>query len=241
MKRFVRAAIVVFVFASAGCATTAHDVRHVYSDNKLFNDAVIDAVFAETDEIKPLVTLVVSDPMTTWKDGRVLLLTYHSYPDSYIASTDYVTKYGEVWTVTDKEILAWFNKNSAKESDLKARFNQLYGFPPEKKYTHFSAMWVNPADVKRPAYQSDTGKQIDELKLPEDVDAEFKKWFDNNIVFSYFDSAYPWTRLGYTYDWAAGSNEYGLSEFLVKKDATVKIEFTKTFDEFVEWLKTQGD
>ncbi|GHU44240.1 hypothetical protein FACS1894190_15440 [Spirochaetia bacterium] len=72
------------------------------------------------------------------------------------------------------------------------------------------------------------------------MDADFKKWFDGNIVFSYFDSAYPWTRLGYTYDWAPGSNEYGLSEFIVLKGVTVNVEFTKTFDEFIEWLKNGG-
>lgn len=238
-KWFVRAAFVAFAFVFIGCAAVYDARAGLYSENKLFNDAVMDAVFAESDEIKPLVTLTADDPMTTWKNGKILLLTYHSHPDSYRAGADYAAKHGEIWAVTDGEIRAWFRKNGAKTGDLKARFNQLYGFPPDKNYTHFSAMWVNPADVKRPAYQSDTSKQIDALKLPKDVDTEFKKWFDGNIVFSYFDSAYPWTRLGYTYDWAADGDEYGLSEFLIKKEATVTVEFTKTFDEFIEWLKTQ--
>lgn len=46
---------------------------------------------------------------------------------------------------------------------------------------------------------------------------------------------YPWTRLGYTYDWGA-EDEYGLTEFLVLKNSTIEVEFTKTIDEFFDWL-----
>ena len=68
---------------------------------------------------------------------------------------------------------------------------------------------------------------------------EYKAWFDSNIILSYFDSAYPWTRLGYTYDWAAGGSDYGLSEFLVRKDAVAQVEFTMSTDDFVAWLEAQ--
>ena len=73
--------------------------------------------------------------------------------------------------------------------------------------------------------------------LPENTDEDFKEWFDGNIVWSYFDSAYPWTRLGYTYDWAADAeDEYGLSEFLVKDGSEVTVAYTSTTDEFLQQL-----
>ena len=56
----------------------------------------------------------------------------------------------------------------------------------------------------------------------ENIDKEFKEWFDGNIIGSYFEGAYPWTRLGYTYDWADNDTEYGLTEFLVLKKSKVK-------------------
>lgn len=67
-------------------------------------------------------------------------------------------------------------------------------------------------------------------------DGEWKEWFDANILFSYFESDYPWTRLGYTYDWG-GTQEYGLTEFLVRDPSKTEIAFTYTTAEFVEYLK----
>lgn len=53
-------------------------------------------------------------------------------------------------------------------------------------------------------------------------------------IISYFEGAYPWTRLGYTYDWADNDTEYGLTEFLVLNKSKVKVEFTDTTAEFIE-------
>ena len=36
--------------------------------------------------------------------------------------------------------------------------------------------------------------------LEEDTSDEYRAWFNGNIICSYFDNAYPWTRLGCTYD-----------------------------------------
>ncbi|GHV76056.1 hypothetical protein AGMMS49942_08770 [Spirochaetia bacterium] len=236
MKRRFIFIPVVIALALLGCATTA---SVGFTPEDPYQAAVFDAMIAEPDEIMPLVTLSKDDPLTTWKDGKVLLLTYHRYPDSYIAGEDYETKYGEVWTFTDKEVIAWFKDNSAGVSDWPTRFKQLLGLPGDREYTHVTAMWVNPADVHRPAFERDSTKPVTDVKLPGDVDPDFKEWFNGNIIWSYFDSAWPWTRLGYTYDWADNGREYGLSEFLVKKNATVQVEWTKTAGEFVGWLGSQ--
>ncbi len=34
---------------------------------------------------------------------------------------------------------------------------------------------------------------------------------------------YPWTRLGYTYDWGNPGSEVGLSEFVIQGGATVQV------------------
>ncbi|WP_373163574.1 hypothetical protein [Agathobaculum sp. Marseille-P7918] len=47
------------------------------------------------------------------------------------------------------------------------------------------------------------------------TDPMYQSWFDDNILYSYFKSEYPWTRLGYTYDWSGGDSPYGLTEFLI--------------------------
>ena len=73
-------------------------------------------------------------------------------------------------------------------------------------------------------------------KLDENVDKDFKTWFDGNIIWSYFDSAYPWTRLGYTYDWSDNGTKYGLSEFLINKNAEAQVAFIESTQEFVTQL-----
>ena len=73
------------------------------------------------------------------------------------------------------------------------------------------------------------------------TDETYKQWFDQNILWSYFTSDYPWTRLGYTYDWSGGESEYGLSEFLIYDGSKTEIEFTYTTEEFVDWLEQQTD
>jgi hypothetical protein len=36
-------------------------------------------------------------------------------------------------------------------------------------------------------------------------------------------NGYPWTRLGYTYNWRPGTDKYGASEYVVRKGATVNV------------------
>ncbi len=91
----------------------------------------------------------------------------------------------------------------------------------------------------RPAYAWKLGETTGTAGFAEKPDPGYKAWFDGNIVWSYFDSAYPWTRLGYTYDWGGGGNEYGLSEFLIRKDAVVEVEFTLTTEEFIRRMEAQ--
>jgi hypothetical protein len=101
-------------------------------------------------------------------------------------------------------------------------------------------MWTSLEDIKRPAFEIDVTKQITSFRLPdglEQTDPEYFDWFSGNNIGSYADlsSGYPWTRMGYTYDWSG--KEYGLTEFLIAHDKTVTVEYTKTVDEFIAYLQ----
>lgn len=206
----------------------------------LYKEAVADAVIADADEIEQLVELTKDNPMTTWDDkGRVLLLSWHHYPDSYKEGESMTMSYGSVWTFTDREIAEWYKKNNGSVSDWELRLEQLIGLPPEAEYTHVSAFWVDPQYVVRPAYITDVTQQM-ELDFSDDSDNEFREWFEENSIFSYEESAYPWTRLGYTYDWANNGTEYGLTEFLIGENAPVQVAFTKTTEDFLSWLSNDA-
>ena len=49
---------------------------------------------------------------------------------------------------------------------------------------------------------------------------------------SYDEGGYPWTRLGYTYDWAPDASERGASEFVIPAETTVQVASFTTTDEY---------
>ena len=204
---------------------------------ELYAMAVRDAAIAEEDEIKPLVSLTRKDPLVSWDDqGRVLLCTWHSYPDSYPEGKTVTAAWGYIWTFTDKEI-ATHAEELKRSEDAVMRMRQLISIDPNKTHSTVTGLWVDPKDVIRPAYQRDAVNGNMSVAFPEgEEDETFKNWFDQNILSSYYYGNYPWTRLGYTYDWADNGKEYGMTEFLIKKDAQMEVAFTETTDEFLQRL-----
>lgn len=200
-----------------------------------YDDAVRDAVFAEENEILPLVSLTKEDSRVTWNEAgdRVLLLTWHNYPDSYPAGETVNLDWGTVWTFTDRELAQKYTAEAVNADDGIMRLKQMIGFPPDSEHSTVTGFWVRPEDVRRPAYQTDPTRDEMQTEFREDIDEEFQAWFDSNIVWSYFDSAYPWTRLGYTYDWADNGTEYGLTEFLVSQGARVEVAFTEDIEAYL--------
>lgn len=211
----------------------------------LYQNSVVDAMYAEQNEIMPLFPLDKASDMTTFNNTaeRVLLVSWHNLPESYPQGQNISLSFGEVWAFTDKEIVNWYAQNSKKMvKNPNLRLKQLLGLAPDCDYTHFSAMWVRPEDVFRPAHITDVGSVDMTLSVDsQSVSPSYKQWFDKTVLNSYFDSSYPWTRLGYTYDWAADTNEYGLSQFVIEKDSDVVVEFTKTTQEFILWLENYND
>lgn len=205
---------------------------------ELWKSAMADAVFSEDDEVFELVCLTQDDPQVIWDDSakRVLLLTWHDYAQD--CAPGEALEYEEIWASSLGEMENWFRENGAGVTDWDLRFAQLLGLPEDAGYTRFTAFWVSPEEVIRPAYVPDVTAQMvnDYGKV---TDPEYKAWFDANILYSYFESEYPWTRLGYTYDWSGAASPYGLTEFLVMDADNTQILFTCSTQEFVDWLEAQ--
>ena len=74
------------------------------------------------------------------------------------------------------------------------------------------------------------------LRFPDGVSEAHRAWFTNQEQKSYGADGYPWTRLGYTYDWANRRNEgrrqseVGLSELVIRAGATVRVEDVEKTD-----------
>lgn len=232
-KRVIVVAMLTMLAATMGACG-----KESQNQSDLYEQSVEDAVFAEEDEIMELVSLTSEDDRVTWDDqGRVLLLTFHRYPDSYPEGETVTLEWGEVWTFTEKEMASRFAEEMKEDKDYDLALKHLLGLPQEKESTTVTAFWVEPEDVIRPAYQMDATDGSMTVTLSDDVDEEYKAWFDQNILDSYFYGDYPWTRLGYTYNWGGHGTEYGVTEFLVKAGAQVEVEYTKTEEEFVNGLE----
>lgn len=216
----------------AGCKEAAPD------NNALWKAAMTDAVLSDDEEIRELVTLTKEDDRVVWDEAgeRVLLLSWHDYDDACASGDSIRTEYGDIWATSIGEMQAWYAQNCDEVEDWELRFAQLLGVHEDEGYTRFTAFWVFPEDVIRPAYVTDVTKQM-ENDYAVVTDEAYKEWFDSNILWSYFENDYPWTRLGYTYDWSGGKSEYGLTEFLVFDGGKTEIAFTCTTAEFVDWLE----
>ncbi len=207
------------------------------TEEERYMEAVMDSMVAEEEEILPLVSLEPGAPYATYNvSGEVLLLTFHRFPDSYPDGADISLEWGDVWTFSGGELADWYTDNGEKVTEWPTRLRQLLGLTPDNAATHITAMWVAPENVVRPANVQDIGDITMLAALDENTDEAFQEWYDANILWSYFQSAYPWTRLGYTYDWAENCDEYGLSEFLIAKGSEIEVAYTVTLDEFISML-----
>jgi hypothetical protein len=123
------------------------------------------------------------------------------------------------------------------------RIAQLLGLPPEyaikdnpSEAKYMLEMWVSPKDLFRPCpdteisdttcetgFSADMFRTLDldnKVRATEGTDygvfKTYSSWFNNRTRNTYTlgSNPYPWTRLGYTYDWGS-INHTGLSEFVL--------------------------
>lgn len=206
--------------------------------SSLYTSAVNDAAVATNNEIYDLVTLTKNDKNVIWNDdySKVLLMTFHHYPTSYVEGST-VTINWESWNTSVGEFKNLYASDFINVENKELRLKQILGMPSSNTNTYISAMWVDPSLCYRPARVSDATKNDMQITLNSSETDDFKTWFNNNYMSSYLTgwTQYPWTGLGYTYDWGDSAKEYGLSEFLITKGSEVEVYFTKTIDEFASW------
>ncbi len=146
-----------------------------------------------------------------------------------------------IWVTLVPELQEFCQRLNLSTAEMTLRLEQLIGLPPNSGKTHIVEMWVDPGDLFRPTPDPEITDQVAELDFPRSdrfltVAPRYRSWFLERIGTVYRmqeESArpYPWTRLGYTYDWS-GEGEIGLSEFVVRKRASVRIEAITTTEEY---------
>ena len=230
VKRYALFLLVSYLFT--GCAAES-PVLYQGDLQKMYHSAVVDAEMAIPSKIsKNLVAIVPSNPQLVWKNkgdaqnARILVVTWTDYKgyDDKIGQSVNLSR--EVWVTTAPE-LKNFSKSLKEERTL--RLEQLLGLPPKAGKTRFVEMWVKPGDLFRPSADpeiSDSEAEV-EFRISNKfvkVSDEHIKWYSDLKKQSYGANGYPWTRLGYTYDWGKNQSHIGLSEFVIMPGATVEID-----------------
>jgi len=237
------------------------DFKNIYHIKLKYLDAIHDAERPEPSETcDSLVAITLPDEgELIWDDNgeRVLVVTWTDFAN-WTNRSGYDLKVGkpilaekEIWVTVVPELKNFFVNNVIKKDNikLKLRLEQLLGLPPFSIKTKFVEIWVKPDDLFRPSPDPGITDHVAELKFPltpnryeilgnkynkyiEWYEMYYKKWFNDLETQSYKANGFPWTRLGYTYDWGGNPDrDDGLSEFVIKKRATIEIKsITRTQD-----------
>ena len=187
----------------------------------------VDAVkHLDKKDIKDLVVLNQSDPLSGVTGDKVLLVTFHDAPEYYKEGTDNILKIHVMWTATAKELS--YKMTSDPSNCSRIRISQIIGIGPKDRLTDVSVISVNISDLFRPAYNPDVTVNRMSFNLESDNKA-FISFFKNNFV----NNTYPWTALGYTYDYGK-EDHYGLSEFVLLKGSRYYVEKTVKIDDYIK-------
>lgn len=192
-----------------------------------FNRAIADAAVYRRAHLRRLRPLAF-DPAS----GAARVVTLTAAP--YTPGPQQLAR--EVWVTGVPEV-----REKARRflGDPAMRLRQLLGLHPDSPVTHFVTLTVRRADVFRPAAEPDptTSWPCADPDAPECGEAipasapePHVRWMANQMLSAYLISrplrtdGYPWTRLGYTYDWHPGADRYGASEYVVRSGARVTVE-----------------
>jgi hypothetical protein len=194
---------------------------------KAYNAAIYDAAVYKASNVRPLKPLTF-DPTT--RSATVVTLT--GYP--YQPGTTTVPVY--VWVTQVPEVQQSCQKFTR---NLELSLNQLLGLIPGTRLGNFVTMTVTEGSIIRPATNPDPLTQLPcSLPAPANCGQEFPKglsdtyvnWFASKTLSAWVISepsqppvGYPWTRLGYTYNWKPGAGKYGASEYVIVPGSSVTV------------------
>jgi hypothetical protein len=190
--------------------------------------AIEDAMIAQPNEVSNNLTPITQNNSNLiWQgegdNASVLVVTWTKYISSYPINGTVTTSWGDTWVTVVPEIQTFFHNNVASNVNATVRAAELLGMPANTSNPYFVELWVNPQSLFRPAPDNEITDTTANLTFPANATAEYKAWFNSNIIYSYYPMKYPWTRLGYTYDWGS-SNHVGLSEFILTQNSTATVK-----------------
>lgn len=228
----VAAAALFFNYAAPQSGANDSENFSLPALQSAYRAAVMDAENATQEKIYGNLTRIVPENTALeWNaNGQVLVTTWTSYAgyDNFTGKELNLSR--EAWVSIDGEVKAFCN-SIPEGVNVSLRMEELLGVPPASGKTRFVQMFVSPEDLFRPCPDPEITDSECGLDFPENASAAHRVWFNSLSAISYGENGYPWTRLGYTYDWGSPSH-VGLSEFVVGKGAAVLVYDVESNEEY---------
>ncbi len=144
------------------------------------------------------------------------------------------------WVSLDPQLGAMLREEPAMDSaSVAVSIKQILGLPPQQNFPYIVTFWVSPDDLFRPTADPDPTTHFSTANYPAGVAPAHRTWMEDWAGEAYDgDPPYPWTRLGYTYDWGNPDFPVGLSEFVIKPGKLVQVESLGTI---WNWYSKQLD
>jgi hypothetical protein len=179
-------------------------------------------------------------PLVPDADGTVLVTTLTTY-DPGTAPT--ITTRGEgMWVTGVPEVQTICR---AFQGDVLMQLRELLGLPPNAAPTLFLTLRANDADIFRPALDPRTSTfypcEVTGGALPVDCGNSFPstatpyhyQWMATaSFNLHKVPGGYPWTHIGYTYNWKPGADRYGASEYVIRAGSTAAVVSKMTPEEY---------
>lgn len=259
MKASISFSLFTLVLISA-CATYDLTKLPVSDVHEIYQNSLEDAVYPTDAKVdKDLFAISKDNPDLTWKiingEEYVLVVSWKGSDTYYKApyvKADGIYNTGSsypIWVTAAPQLANWATKETrfmkwveeGETTKINSRIKQLLGLPPNPAYTYnyFVEFWVKPGDLFRPCPDPEIDDSTCEACNPK-IDSAFQAWINDTRAARYYNSCellekYPWTALGYTYDWSPGNKTHqGLSEYVIHNDADIIVNKIYTTEEYLK-------
>jgi hypothetical protein len=209
------------------CIPDSDEAEKIRTKYAIYEKAIAATSIAQpSQEITSLVVIPPNQPVTvaTWtRADQAARLKDKAPNDTWVTVEPHLKEFCSAW---------------AREHDnLTDRLEQRLGLPPAAGET--TVVRIRTQKLFRPCSDPATAVSHCQAGPPSGKDAAYTAWFTGQYYSAFGlpgPNLYPWTSLGYTFDWAQGEDgefkRVGESEFVIPKGAPIEVLGTMTTEDY---------
>jgi hypothetical protein len=237
-----KAAIASLFVLLAGCESMSMHTGSAGTDSaSLYQRAIVDAAVASQDKVRPLLPIPVTD---TVRVAAWVGASSNYCPDGK-TDCQFTVGGSGIWVSLDGEVQKKCVGWGLSGDPLRERLEQLLGLPPNQpvqyQKTKFVVFEIPNGHLQRPCVglgDDMNGQPACSIRVKSSPAISSIDFVGGQMASSYIATTsgapgYPYTRLGYTYDWSpASTDHYGASEFILVPGTTATLKAQMNTDAY---------